>query len=305
MSEKLELRGILPALLTPFTADGSAINTEALVAQTNRLIEAGVGGLIPGGSTGEFASLSHDERKLLHTTVIEAAAGRVPVIPQTGALTTAEAVILSQHAEQAGAAAVMVAPPFYDPLSFRELHAYWSTVAASISIPVMLYHIPSVTGQHLTPEQIGELADIPGVESIKDSGGDATALTQVQEGYGDRLQVCNGWDFLTFFGLASGLKAAVWGAVNIFPELAVELFDTVAVRGDLEAGRALWTRIVPLIELLDAESYTARVKAASELVGLETGPVRAPFLAPEDDVLTAIAAELRALGLPVRELARV
>lgn len=305
MTKTLELRGILPAMLTPFTEDGTSINTEALVEQTNRFIEAGVGGLIPGGSTGEFAALSHDERKLLHSTVIDAAAGRLPVIPQTGALTAREAVQLSQHAEEAGAAGVMVAPPFYDPLSFRELHAYFTEVAASIDIPVMLYHIPSVTGQELTPDQIGELALIPGVGSIKDSGGDAGALTAVQESYGDRLQVCNGWDILTYFGLSYGLKASVWGAANIFPELAVELFETLAVKGDLEAGRALWSRIVPVLALLDAESYTARVKAASALVGVNTGPVRSPFLQPDNEALAELADALKKLGLPVRELATV
>ena len=224
-------------MLTPFTADGSSINTKALADQTDRLIDAGVGGLIPGGSTGEFTSLSHDERKILHSTVVEAAKGRVPVIAQTGAMTTAEAIELSQHAQNVGAASIMVVPPYYDPLSFREIKAYYTAVAESVNIPIMLYHIPSVTGQNLTPDQIGELARIPGIESIKDSGGDAGALTHVRENYGSTLQIANGWDILTYFGLSYGLKASVWGAANIFPELAVELFNSIAVRGDLEAGR--------------------------------------------------------------------
>ncbi|CCH76963.1 Dihydrodipicolinate synthetase family protein [Nostocoides japonicum T1-X7] len=305
MTTTLELRGILPAMLTPFTEDGSAIDTTALAALTNRLVDAGVGGLIPGGSTGEFAALSHDERRLLHETVVEAAAGRVPVIAQTGALTAGEAVALSRHAEQVGAAGVMVVPPFYDGLSFRELKAYFTAVAESIDIPVMIYHIPGVTGQQLTPDEIGELASIPGVASIKDSGGDAGALTAVQERYGDRLQVCNGWDILTYFGLSYGLKASVWGAANIFPELAVELFETISVKGDLDAARSLWSRLVPVVNWLDEESYTARVKAATRLLGVQVGPVRSPFQEPTDEALAEVRPLLAELGLPVEGLASV
>ena len=305
MTSKLELRGILPAMITPFTADGASVNTEALADHTRHLIDAGAGGLIPGGSTGEFASLSKAERQQVHTTVIAAAEGRVPVVPQTGALTVQDAIELSVHAEKAGAAGVMVAPPFYDPLSFAELHAYFSEVAGAISIPVMLYHIPSVTGQELTPAQIGELADIPGVASIKDSSGDASALTELLQVYSDRLQVCNGWDTLTFFGLASGAKASVWGAANIFPELAVELFDAVAGKGDLEAGRAVWSRIYPVIKFLEAESYTARVKAGSQLVGVQAGPARSPYLPLTPEAVATLADLLRKAGVTLREPAGI
>src|SRR5918995_3177394 len=108
--------GVLPALITPFTEDGSAINTGALAAIVDRLIGAGVAGLVPGGSTGEFTTLSHAERRRLVEATVEAAAGRVPVVAGTGALSTDETVELSVHAERAGAAAVMIVPPFYEAL---------------------------------------------------------------------------------------------------------------------------------------------------------------------------------------------
>src|SRR5690348_18505552 len=107
--------GVLPALITPLEPDGSALDTEALGAVVGRLIGAGVGGLVPGGSTGEFTTLSGAERRSLVEATVEAAAGRVPVVAGTGALSTRETVELSVHAERAGAAAVMVVPPFYDP----------------------------------------------------------------------------------------------------------------------------------------------------------------------------------------------
>ena len=116
--------GVLPALITPFTGDGSSIDTGALTAIVDRLVGAGVGGLVPGGSTGEFTTLTNAERRELIELTVAAAAGRVPVIAGTGALSTRETVELSVHAEQAGAAAVMIVPPFYDALSWRELRAH-------------------------------------------------------------------------------------------------------------------------------------------------------------------------------------
>src|ERR671914_598610 len=145
--------GVLPALITPFTEDGSAIDTGALPAPVDRLVGAGVAGLVPGGSTGEFTTLSHAERRELVETTVEAAAGRVPVVAGTGALSTRETVELSVHAEQAGATAVMIVPPFYDALSWSELEAHYTAVADRISIPIMYYNLPSATGVTLDPGQ--------------------------------------------------------------------------------------------------------------------------------------------------------
>src|SRR5262245_23535974 len=107
-----EFHGVLPALITPFTEDGGAIDTHALAANGDRPVGAGVGGLVPGGSTGEFTTLTNAERRQLIEVTVEAAAGRVPVVAGTGALTTRETIELSAHAERAGAAAVMIVPPF-------------------------------------------------------------------------------------------------------------------------------------------------------------------------------------------------
>jgi 4-hydroxy-tetrahydrodipicolinate synthase len=300
MSTTADLRGILPAVITPFTPDG-AVDIVALTRHTRYLIDAGVGGLIPGGSTGEFAALSNAERKLVHATVVEAANREVPVVAQTGALTAAEAIDLSRHAEQIGADGVMVVPPFYDPLTFAEIKAYYAEVASAISLPVMVYHIPGVTGQHLTPAQIGELAEIPGINSVKDSSGDASALIETLETYGDRLQVCNGGDTLTFLALAAGARASIWGAANIFPELAVELYDAIAVRGDLSAGRKVWSRIFPVVAFLEADNYTPRVKAACELVGVPAGRPRPPFLPVSGDDLVTLKSLLDQAGLITRQ----
>ncbi len=208
MSKAERLQGILPALVTPFTDDGS-IDEAALRSLVSRLVAAGVGGLVPCGSTGEFTTLSTEERKRVTEVVASQAAGAVPVVPQTGALTTNETVELSKHAEGAGAAAVMVVPPFYEPPEWEDVLVHYETVACAIGIPIMVYNIPA-SGTRMTAERIDELAGIPGVEYIKDSSADAVLLTRLLQEYGDRLGIFNGADTLSFCALAAGAAGAVW-----------------------------------------------------------------------------------------------
>jgi 4-hydroxy-tetrahydrodipicolinate synthase len=277
--------GVLPALITPFTGDGGAIDAAALRANVDRLVGAGVGGLVPGGSTGEFTTLTHAERRELVEVTVEAAAGRVPVVAGTGALSTRETVELSVHAERVGAAAVMIVPPFYDALSWRELRAHYTAVADAIGIPIMYYNLPSASGVTLTAEQFRELP----VTSLKDTGGDAVAATELIQTGGPTL--LNGWDTLTFAALAAGVRAVVWGAASILPEQCVELHRLLIDDIDLPAARELWARLWPLCRFLESQSYSAAVKTACGLAGDTTGPVRAPLL-PLDDAATAELAAL-------------
>jgi 4-hydroxy-tetrahydrodipicolinate synthase len=272
--------GVLPALITPFTDDSSAIDTVALTGIVDRLIAGGVGGLVPGGSTGEFATLTGAERRQLVETTLDAAAGRVPVIAGTGALSTRETVDLSVHAEQAGASAVMVVPPFYDALSWRELLAHYTAIADAIDIPIMYYNLPSASGQRLTAAQLRELP----IACLKDTGGDAVAATELIQTDGPTL--LNGWDTLTFAALAAGVEAVVWGVASILPKECVELHRLLIDDIDLPAARELWARLWPLCQFLESQSYPAAVKTACALVGDRTGPVRAPLL-PLDEAATS------------------
>jgi dihydrodipicolinate synthase/N-acetylneuraminate lyase len=271
------LGGILVALVTPFTSDGSAIDEAVLGAHVDRLIEAGVHGLVPGGSTGEFTALTTHERKRLTEVCVEAAAGRVPVVASTGALSTPETVDLSRHAAEAGAAALMVVPPFYDIPDLGQLRRHLAAVHDSSGLPIMFYNIPAATGLELTAEEIAELGTVPGVAYLKDTSGNAPLVGELLMRYGDRITTFNGWDTLTFFGLASGATGSVWGAANIIPELSMQLWNAVAVRGDLEGGRKLWREIWPICHFLEQHNYAAAVKTGMEIIGCPAGPVRAPF----------------------------
>jgi 4-hydroxy-tetrahydrodipicolinate synthase len=286
-----QFHGVLPALITPFTEDGADVDADALAAIVERLIAGGVGGLVPCGSTGEFTTLTNAERRQVVEVTVAAAADRVPVVAGTGALSTRETVELSEHAERSRAAAVMIVPPFYDPLPWRELLAHYAAVAERISIPIVYYNLPSASGVTLDSGRLAELKRVAGVTALKDTGGDAVAATELIQA-GDRVPVLlNGWDTLTFAALAAGVRAVIWGTASIVPEQCVELHRLLIDDIDLPAARELWARLWPLCSFLESQSYPAAVKAACALVGDSTGPTRAPLLPIADDA----TAELRRL----------
>jgi 4-hydroxy-tetrahydrodipicolinate synthase len=285
-----DFHGVLPALVTPFTEDGADVDADALAAIVDRLISTGVGGLVPGGSTGEFTTLTNAERREVIEVSVEAAAGRVPVVAGTGALSTRETVELSLHAERAGATAVMVVPPFYDALSWRELLAHYTAVAQAIAIPIMYYNLPSASGVTLTAEQLRALP----IACLKDTGGDASAATELIQTDGPTL--LNGYDTLTFAALAAGVRAIVWGTASILPEQCVALHRLLIDDIDLPAARELWGDLWPLCQFLESQSYSAAVKTACALVGDATGPVRAPLLALDDDATAELEGLLARAG---------
>lgn len=277
-----DFHGIMVALVTPFTDDQSAIDERRLQTLIERLIKAGVHGLVPGGSTGEFPSLTLAERKQLTELVVRYAAGRVPVIAGTGGLTTSETLELSIHAAQTGASAVMVVPPFYDAVNLVELTGLMVEIRDAAKVPIVFYNIPSATGLKLSPTELASLSQV-GVRYLKDTSGDGPALTELLFGLSDQITAFNGWDTLTFYGLAAGAHGGIWGAANIIPELAVELWETVSVKGDLKKGRELWAKAFPICKFLESHNYAAAVKTGLELTGIRTGGLRKPFamLGPE------------------------
>jgi dihydrodipicolinate synthase/N-acetylneuraminate lyase len=294
-----QFTGILAAAVTPLTADGTAVDEQGIARQVEHIIGGGIHGLVPGGSTGEFTTLTADERKRSAEVYLEAVAGRVPVVVGTGALSTAETIELSGHAAKAGATAVMVVPPVYDTLTFEELLTHFGAVVEAVDVPVMYYNLPSATGVQLTAEQFGELARRTGVSSYKDTGGDFPVFTSVQLDHADAIAALNGWDTLTFAALAGGAKAGVWGTASVIPHQCAALYDALAVRGDLQAGRELWKTIFPICRFMESHNYAAAIKTGLELVGAPAGPPRRPVLPLAPEYREELRGLLAAAGAPV------
>ncbi|KAE8138180.1 hypothetical protein BDV38DRAFT_282186 [Aspergillus pseudotamarii] len=272
----VQLTGILTALITPFTDDGSSIDAARLKAHIDRQFDAGIHGLVPGGSTGEFTTLTTEERKQLVELTVKYTAGRGPIIAGVGSTKSSEAIELAVHAAQAGADAVMVVPPFYDPVNYEQLQELLSEIHQASKLPILYYNIPAASGLTLSPEQIAGLSNV-GVKWFKDTSGNAPDFTELVFHYGNQIKAMNGWDTLTFYGIAAGNEAVIWGAANFIPELAVELWNALAVKNDLRRGREIWASIWPITKFLESQSYSAAVKTGVELRGLKTGGLRKPF----------------------------
>jgi dihydrodipicolinate synthase/N-acetylneuraminate lyase len=293
-----QLQGILVALITPFSEDHKSIDFVALDTHIQRLINAGVHGFVPGGSTGEFTALSTEERKAVVEQCIKSAAGRVPVIAGTGDLTTERAIEHAKHAAKVGCAALMVVPPYYDPVNIDELRGLLRDIHEASGLPIVYYNIPGASGIALKPEQIASLSEV-GVKYLKDTSGNGPALTELLFGFNDQITTFNGWDTLTFYGIAAGAKGSVWGATNFIPELSMELWDALAVKGDIQKGRELWAKIFPICKFLESHNYSAAVKAGMELRGWSTGPPRKPFAPLAGSLREELAALLQQAGVSI------
>jgi 4-hydroxy-tetrahydrodipicolinate synthase len=277
MTSPLTLEGVLPALVTPFD-DSGALDSAALQALVERCINAGVGGLIPGGSTGEFVSLSTEERKKLVEVVLQQADGRVPVVPHTGATSWSETLELSKHAKAHGASGLMIAPPFFVPLQWGEVIAYLRDLGQAIQLPIMYYHVPFATGVELTSDQLSELAEVEYIDFVKDSSGNPELGLAMRLNPPQGLTHFNGWDTLSFHSFSLGTPAGVWGAASAIPELCVALYDSLVREPDLVRARSIWGKIYPFLAWLDDNGYVPGVKAACELSGLSVGLPRPPLL---------------------------
>jgi 4-hydroxy-tetrahydrodipicolinate synthase len=276
MSTKLS--GVLSALATPFTPDGQ-IDEGALRRLVDRGIDGGVDGVVACGSTGEFAAMSGAERRFVVETVIDQAANRVPVVAQTGAVSTAEAVELSRHAEAAGASVLMVVAPYYEALSLDETVEYLRTVAAAVDVPIMLYNLPAATGVNLDPDTVGRLArEIDNIRYIKDTSADMAQAGQLIHRHGDVISTFVGWDSLLLAAITEGATGVMAGTANVIPAQLVSIHRGLTA-GDLHRAQREWADIYPLMDAIMSAPFIPAIKAALNAQGFPAGTPRKPLAA--------------------------
>jgi 4-hydroxy-tetrahydrodipicolinate synthase len=292
-----QLHGVLSALATPFARDGQ-IDADALRRLVDHTIDGGVHGVVACGSTGEFAALSNAERRLVVEIVVERAAGRVPVIAQTGAMSTAEAIELTRHAQDAGASAAMLVSPYYEPLTLDETVRYLRSVAAAVDLPIMLYNLPGATGVNLPPDTVGQLArDVPNIRYIKDTSGDLAQAGQLIHNHANVISTFVGWDSLMLAALAEGAAGVMAGTANVIPAHLVSIY-TAMRDGEVERAQSEWTRIYPLIDAIMTAPFVSAVKSALNAVGFPVGSPRPPVIDLDATTTARIASLARALPQP-------
>ncbi len=288
--------GMIIPLLTPFHDDG-ALDLEALRRLTRQMIAAGMHGLFPSGSTGEFFVLSHDERCRVIEVVVQEAAGRVPVYAGTGAISTWEAVALARSAERIGADALAVITPFYITPSQDELFEHYAAIAASTVLPVIIYNNPSRTGGvSLTPATLARLAAIPNMAGIKDSSGDLTLMTAYVAETPDEFVVFQGRDDLLLASFERGAVGGVAAIGNVAPALVVELYAAF-MAGDMERAGTCQAKIALLRTALSISTFPSVLKGALALIGDPVGPPRLPVAPLQEADTGAVREVLLRMGL--------
>jgi 4-hydroxy-tetrahydrodipicolinate synthase len=288
-----DFKGVIPALVTPMT-DGGEVDYETLSSFVNYMIESGVHGIAPLGSTGEYYALNDQERRDVTAAVIETAAGRVPIVVGTNGGSTREIVAYSQQAQSQGAAGLLLAAPYYSLPTPGELVEHFRVIDSEVDIPIMLYNYPGRTGVDMTPDIIGELADLKNVQYVKESTGELQRVGEIVRRFGDKITVFCGCDTLALESFFMGAAGWVSGVVNFVPAQCVKLFDLAVNTKDLPAARELYYTLLPVLGLMeDGGKYTQFVKSACGVTGHPVGPPRQPLMVPDSGEIAQLTEILR------------
>lgn len=286
--------GTLTALVTPFR-DG-AVDEAALRELVERQVTAGVDGLVPCGSTGESATLSHAEHQRVVEIVVEAADGRLPVVAGTGSNNTAEAIELTRHARNAGATAALLISPYYNKPTQPGLVAHYLAVADESGLPLLVYNIPGRTASNVLPETLAQLAEHPQIVGVKEASGNLDQMAEVIRCCPDDFAVLSGDDSLTLPLLALGGRGVISTSSNVAPREMGELVSAFRA-GDETRARAIHYRLMPLFEVLFVETNPIPVKAALALLGVVGPEIRLPLLPLSEPCVPALRAVLMDLGV--------
>lgn len=270
----MKFQGIYPALLTPFDAAGR-LNEESVGLLIDHLLKYGVDGFYVGGSTGEGLLMQPQERRRLTEVVIQAVSGRAKVIVHVGANATDEAAALARHAAEVGADAVSTVPPLYFRVDENAVVEHYRRVAAA-GLPLIAYHIPSLTGQHLTPEMLRRLMEIPHFAGVKFTDSDFFTLRNLIEDGCGRLTFFNGFDEMMLCGLVMGADGGIGSTYNVMPEAFVHLYQAFR-EGKLRAAQEVQFRITAAVRAMLRYPLMGLLKAMLTRRGIPMGEPRRPL----------------------------
>ena len=269
-------KGIIPAVITPLTAD-EKFNEKAMRKLINHLIDGGVHGLFVIGTTGEFYGLTPEEKREILLVTMDETRGRVPVYAGTNVITTRESVMLTQLAEECKVDAVSVLTPLFVTPNQDQLIKHYKSVAASTSLPVILYNNPPKTGVNIAPATVATLAEIPNIVSIKDSSGDLTLTADYIRLTKDRddFSVLMGRDTLIYGALCYGAAGSIASCANVAPRMCVDIYEKY-MAGDLAGSLKAQFALAPLRGAFTIGTFPAVIKESLTMLGIEAGPCMEP-----------------------------
>jgi len=288
--------GIIVAMITPFDSQQN-VNEQGLRDLTNFLRKAGVHGLFPVGSQGEFYALEEKEKCRIWEIVLEEVNGKIPVYAGTGAITTREAIRLTKLAERIGVDAVSVITPFYVRPSQEELYDHYVEIAKSTLLPVILYTNPGRTGNvNLSVSVVKKLSQIDKIVGIKDSSGDMDLTLKYIQNTPSDFSVLAGRDTLIYGILMYKGKGAITATANVVPEIAVQIYERFK-RGDYEGALEAQRRLAPVRNAFGLATFPIVVKEALNMMGIPAGPCRGPVGEMNEEAKKKLRKVLQRLNL--------
>jgi 4-hydroxy-tetrahydrodipicolinate synthase len=293
MSEPL-FKGVLPALVTPFR-DG-AVDDDAFVRLVERQIAGGVHGLVPVGTTGETATLSHDEHRRVVELCVATAAGRVPVIAGAGSNATDEAIELVRHAKTVGAAAALVVTPYYNRPSQEGLYAHYAAINEAVQLPVLVYNVPSRTAVDISNDTLARLAKLPNIVGIKDATGDMVRASLQRLTCGEGWTMLSGDDPSALGYMAHGGHGCISVTANVAPEQCATFYND-AMSGQWAGALYGQDRLIRLHKALFTDASPSPTKFALAHLGLCAEETRLPIVPASEASRKEVLAAMRDAGI--------
>ena len=298
MTPRMVLEGIYTPLITPFQADGS-FDLDALAELIERLIAAGVHGLISGGSTGENYAETVEERLELARFITERVAGRLPVIVGTGAMRTPDSIALAQGAREMGADAILLGTPPYSVPTEQENTLNALAIDRACGLPIILYNYPGRMSVEMGTEFLDRVGRSRNVIGIKESSGDINRVHLLARDY-PHIQMSCGMDDQALEFFAWGARSWICAGSNFLPEEHVALYEACAVQGDFTKGRRIMSAMLPLMRVLEqGGKFIQCVKHGVDVSGIPAGPMRPPLKGLNKDEKRALEQVIRTLKTTV------
>ena len=284
------------ALVTPFKENGD-VNYDKLEEILEEQIAGGTDAIVICGTTGEAATMSHEEHLSVIKYGCEVVKGRIPVVAGTGSNCTREAVYMSQKAEEVGADGVLLVTPYYNKATQNGLIAHFTTIAESIKIPALLYHIPGRTGVTMKPETIVSLCkNVPNIVGVKEASGNFSSIATMMSMADGCIDVYSGNDDQIVPLLSMGGKGVISVLSNVAPRQTHEICQKF-IDGDVKGSAQMQLDAIPLISALFSEVNPIPVKAAMNMMGKEVGPLRLPLTEMEDAHKEVLKQAMKAYGI--------
>jgi 4-hydroxy-tetrahydrodipicolinate synthase len=288
------IKGSIPALITPM-ADGK-VDEAAFRKFVSWQIAEGSHGLVPLGTTGESATLSHDEHCRVVELCVDEANGRVPVIAGAGANATATAIELTKSARSAGADAVLSVTPYYNKPSQEGVYRHFAAIAEAVDIPIILYNIPGRSVVEISLETITRLSKIANIIGVKDATGNMARISRERVACGEDWRLISGEDATTLGYMAHGGHGAISVTANVAPKLCSQ-FQLACMAGDFASARALQDRLIGLHDAMFCEPSPAPAKFGASLLGHCSDEVRLPILPASEGAQAQVRKAMTAAGL--------